>query len=472
LKCHENRNIRSATIAIASIQIFLLIPPIHAVPPVPDFTNITAYRLALESSSDPQSKAILCELANAPKELAIAKKAAISAGILLTPRTENFTPSSNAYYLYSKWENLSSHRQMSYPYYADPLTLRMIYTPAEISKVEKIENESSDDDALMMAALQKPYFFDPDRSHYKFYLPWRSLRAAARELSTKATLLALRSRWMDATKMQVKGFSIQKQTLSEPSVIPSMVAEAVEGITIRGLQDILDRSVPNMKIDSLIETQISHASQQRSLKRTLRGDPIFVMGPIDYSRSQMLGGPVTVQNENIYSHEDEVFYNEIFDLVEARYLNSLQRAIDVSCEPSLQRSRDLERCDEASANELERIPNDPTMIFLDGITGLDAALGKHEDFTECIEQETLAAASVLSIDASTGQFPSHLPGQFIDPFSGKQLIYKRESNGFLIYSVGPTGHFDGNPSHSDDGWESWFRYPAPPPIPVPQDMLQ
>ena len=77
---------------------------------------------------------------------------------------------------------------------------------------------------------------------------------------------------------------------------------------------------------------------------------------------------------------------------------------------------------------------------------------------------TLAAASLLAEKAKTGVYPNRLPQEFMDPYTDKLLIYRREGNaGFVVYSAGPTGHFDGGkPDVKVPGAESLFRYPAVP----------
>ena len=51
----------------------------------------------------------------------------------------------------------------------------------------------------------------------------------------------------------------------------------------------------------------------------------------------------------------------------------------------------------------------------------------------------------------------------MDPFTNRSLLYKREGTGFVVYSAGPTGRFDGGkPGVKVPGQESLFRYPVVP----------
>jgi len=85
-----------------------------------------------------------------------------------------------------------------------------------------------------------------------------------------------------------------------------------------------------------------------------------------------------------------------------------------------------------------------------------------------------AGAAMLAARVKTGAFPKTLPAGFTDPYTNKPLGYRREgTNGFLVYSVGPTGKFSGGilgewPTRN----QIVFRYPALPPRPLPADALK
>jgi hypothetical protein len=81
-----------------------------------------------------------------------------------------------------------------------------------------------------------------------------------------------------------------------------------------------------------------------------------------------------------------------------------------------------------------------------------------------------SAASVLMWKAQHGTFPRTLAEAVTpvptDPFDGKPLRYRQEGNGFVIYSVGATGKFDGGtPNKKLDVKEALFRYPLPAYVP-------
>jgi hypothetical protein len=77
-----------------------------------------------------------------------------------------------------------------------------------------------------------------------------------------------------------------------------------------------------------------------------------------------------------------------------------------------------------------------------------------------------AGCEVLLWRAKHGAWPRNLRECMArvpaDPFDGKPLRYRREGDGFVIYSVGETGRFDGGtPGVKPKPVESLFRWPKP-----------
>jgi hypothetical protein len=104
-----------------------------------------------------------------------------------------------------------------------------------------------------------------------------------------------------------------------------------------------------------------------------------------------------------------------------------------------------------------------TDIFMPVLGKID----QHGPRTRARETITCAAATLLAEKAGTGAYPGKLPQEFTDPFTNKPLGYRREGGGFVVYSAGPGGHFDGGrPGQKVPGQESLFRYPAVPAPPA------
>lgn len=77
-----------------------------------------------------------------------------------------------------------------------------------------------------------------------------------------------------------------------------------------------------------------------------------------------------------------------------------------------------------------------------------------------------SAAAIMAYRQKHGAFPAELSQAMAsiptDPFDGQTLRYRQEGNGFVVYSVGPTGKFDGGAANKrPNSNESVFRFPMP-----------
>ena len=117
-------------------------------------------------------------------------------------------------------------------------------------------------------------------------------------------------------------------------------------------------------------------------------------------------------------------------------------------------------------------PDVLTFLFADDLVPVFTKIDLNDTRTRAREAVTLAAAAVLAAKAQTGAFSATLPPHFSDPFTDKPLGCRLEGAGFVLYSAGPTGTFDGGePGEKISAQESVFRYPAAP-MPIPADMLK
>lgn len=81
----------------------------------------------------------------------------------------------------------------------------------------------------------------------------------------------------------------------------------------------------------------------------------------------------------------------------------------------------------------------------------------------------VGSSAVLAYTGRHGAFPHRLkqatPRPPLDPFGTGPLRYRREGDGFVVYSAGPDGNFDGSrPGARRVRDQAYFRYPA---IPLP-----
>lgn len=89
---------------------------------------------------------------------------------------------------------------------------------------------------------------------------------------------------------------------------------------------------------------------------------------------------------------------------------------------------------------------------------------RHPAYAAAAASAYRTAALVLAWKARHGAFPGNLASAVspmpADPFNGSPLRYRRERGGFVVYSVGPDGKFDGGtPGGRPPRSASLFRWP-------------
>jgi hypothetical protein len=316
--------------------------------------------------------------------------------------------------------------------------------------------------------------YDSSANIFDFQRFLAHFREAAREIETKSTLLALKGDWLGAIEMQANGFLVEKHAAQQPGIIGNLIALSVAGITTSGIQSLLTHAQPDASLCEAAVAAISGNQSEISFKRALQTDPPVILANFDEMLSAIKVGRVTNEKINTFSPADKNFFEDVIDAEEATYLNSVCSAVEVADEPPVARRASLAELLISTRSPYKQHPGDPIISSADegfDPTELAKNLAQKNDLLSAREQVLLAGAQVLAVKAKTGSFPAVLPGGFADPFTGKQLIYKLSGSGFVVYSVGPSGHFDGS-SPQGKGDDSAFTYPASLPVPVPQDLLQ
>lgn len=442
-------------------------------PPALDYTNVGAYMSALRQSKDPAAKAILKEIADGPAALARERARMRRAGIPLVALTPNVPVDQNAAPLYTQWR---SHH-VSLPNYAEVLSYRFQYTPEQLARVRKVFDDNREAMSLLHRAADKPVCVFPGNS----FKQYASLREAAREIKSESYLLAHDGRYADAIANEKHGFGIARQIGSRSTFIGYLVGAAMESITLSGMDDVLYLAGPNRDVDRKVLDAVRSARPVLSLKDALKGDVAGTLKAADALRKGspddfegMIAGSAddVPAKSRPFTPEERRFAVNILDAAEARYLATMRTMIADAGLPSAARRirfRELEKEWEARDKAM---PNDPVEAMASMLQSVFVKSADLDDRRIANEEVTMAAAALLAEKARTGRFPAALPGDFPDPFSGKPLVYRKEgSDGFVVYSVGADGKFDGgNPGDLRKGTNVVFRYPAPAPKPVPKDM--
>lgn len=299
------------------------------------------------------------------------------------------------------------------------------------------------------------------------------LREAARMLRLEARVLMLEGKTSEAVRIQALGYGVARHAAAEPTVIAYLVAEACAGIADAGFADLLRMSSPNEGISVAVRAAVQNAPSL-SLAWAFRGESLYAASAARLARQQ---GPRVYAE--IFSDEydeadqpwvppvrqltrkERAMYMDLVAAVEADNLRRLRGAMAAARKPF-----------PANRAELERVCSpldDPANPIADPSRRGFATFPDLANFgarAQTMRAVTSAGTAVLAHRARTGAWPETLAAAVspapTDPFSGKPVLYRRESDGFVVYSVGEDGAFTGGKPGEHHPLERFFRYPATP----------
>ena len=482
----------------------LLLPgtPGQAAAPPPDFSNLPAYLRALTASTDPAAKAIRREIADGPAALARERALCAKVGLptTLAQLNQPLPPASkNAAPLYVQWNALRHAEPLKLPRFAGstwPLSLHLAYTPAQEAEVRALFAARPDYTGLLDAAAARPRcVFATDWTKYpdiSLFTETSGLREVARTYEARSYLLSKEGRFADAVTMQARGFAVARQAAdSYPASVGFLVASAIDNITTDGMTGVLQLAGPNAAANAQVQTALA-AVPRFSFGDSMRGDGAITDGTLARLRRISPAKFVDVFYPDTPPSRNPAPAGAKFTPAEQRTINALCDAAEARTLAELRGLRSAARLPRAARNaafvrlfaEAKNTGGDPVrllsaavnpMVALANISGISGkTLGDRMDAVPARHGVLAAGAAVLAQKARTGGFPETLPGGFTDPYTGKPLGYRREgATGFVVYSVGRDGNYTGGVPGDRPKWEqAVFRYPAPPPRPLPADALK
>ena len=421
-------------------------------------------------------------LAAGPANLAREQAAARAAGIPLEAahlQRPLPPPSQNAAPLYVKLAKLLRNKPLLQPPYAEHMVATESYTPAQIAAVRELLVDRSDVTSLAHQAAARPqcvFVRDWNKGLSLEFPEYQRMRPAVRLLTAQSYLLARDGHYAQAVANQAQGFRMAEHIASDRILLAYLVGNASEAITLSGMQSILMLAGPNAAVDEDVKRAVTQSRPHLFLREALRDEPaamapVFTQLHAGQSRGVAWldaamkgltnGGKMPTPDSSVSAPAaEQKIVSDTIDGQQANYLADMRHLIAGMDGPEAARRSAFAAVMNPSAEDMKTgsraisftLMRDPQMLDDD------------EKRIHAREAVTLAAATLLAARAKAGAYPDRLPPGFLDPFSGKPLQYRREgADGFAVYSVGPTGHFDGGrPGQKPPGAESLFRYPVVP----------
>lgn len=416
-------------------------------------------------------------VAAGPANLAREEAAARQEGIPLTSAQLQRPlppPSQNAAPLYVKLTKLLHDKPLNLPKYAETLNAFQTYTPEQIAFVRRTLAERQDVMTLVHQAADRPqcvFGRDWNKGAKLEFPEYPRMREAARLIKDESYLLARDGHYEEAIVNQARGFRIAEHAASDHLLLAYLVGVACEAITLAGMQSIMTQAGPNAAVDASVRQAVDAKRPRLSLRAAMAGEAGFdcLQFP-KMHQAEKMGLPAVLKAAGLTADQAHLVQasgsrldpHGLVDAWEADYLRRMLMLVRASDQPLALRRGVFE----ASAKQTlpGSDPGEVGYVFGDILLPVFSKIDQNDTRTQARTAVMLAAAVILAQKAKTGAYPDKLPQEFIDPFTGRPLGYRREGDtGFAVYSAGPTGHFDGSqPGQKVPGQESLFRYPAVP----------
>jgi len=386
-------------------------------------------------------------------------------------------PSQNAAPLYVKLTKLLHDKPLGLPKYAEGMDAFHTYTPQQIASVRKTLAARRDVMTLVHQAADRPQcvFVRQWGRGPDLELPeYQKVREAARLIKTESYLLARDGLYPEAVANQTRGFRVAEHAASDHVLLAYLVGNADESITLSGMQSILALAGPNAAVDADVRQEVDAKRSRLSLRAAMAGETAFDCAVFPQMHSaegrgveaalSAAGFPSEISRSVKALGPDQRHLHFLIDAWQADFLGRMRPLVVACGQPP-----PLRRAGFVSVNEKLKRDGEGAdgmlYVFSSILMPVFSDIDQNDTRIKAREAVTLAAAALLAEKAKTGAYPNTLPSGFPDPYTGKPLLYRREGGGFVVYSAGPTGRFDGGkPGAKVPGQESLFRYPA---VPVP-----
>ncbi|BDI31881.1 hypothetical protein CCAX7_39320 [Capsulimonas corticalis] len=348
-------------------------------------------------------------------------------------------------------------------------------TPAEMAKREAFLRQNVSLLRLIHLAVAKPDCvvntnWDAPNPQDVRFPEIASMREAARMIQNESLLMASEGRVAEAIQNQALGFRIADHCATVKRSSAYIIANAVNSITFEGMRNILEFHGDNPATANAVRLAIQRSAHTPDLSATLRAETIVGYSTIEYFRTASVKDFQTLANHYVITSQDVATLSLI-----RQNTNSWNAYLDFFETGLLQRDRaDIASADlplplsyaqisqHAAAFEKRKEAATPMANVLD----LDTAnLASWRSQSVGMMDVLETSANILIWKSQHGAFPATLSAIGVtplDPYSGKPFGYRREGAGFVLYSVGKDGTFDGGtPQVKPKDHSPIFRYPAP-----------
>jgi len=397
-----------------------------------------------------------------------AKASAKKEGLPITPANlaQPAVPNSeNAAPVYRQLTKLLTAKPISSDNIVARVTGKRMPDAAQIAQIRTELKARTDVLALVHKAAARPKCnFDRDYSlGPKLMFPeYAKMRAAIRTLSAESAVLLADGKPFDAIKNQTLGFNIARHAATDSFVIAHLVAIGLDAITLHGIEKILYAEGDRPGVAAAVEKSIAANWHPHKYRQALGGEAVMfcvVLKGLHEKGMSYDADIASAYKKAQQKFSDTPEWEPFIDANGAFLIDVVRGAVKAGDRPYPEALPFLQKL-------ITAIQNDTTSTHLLAnilIPVYSQALAKYAS-DEAKVNVVRCAASVLSWRQVHGSLPKSLAEAMLkvprDPYDGKPLRYRLVGSGFVVYSVGPTGKFDGGtPDKKPNAQEGYFEYP-------------
>ncbi len=367
----------------------------------------------------------------------------------------------------SKWEDVPEEKKQE--------VIELILHNPDFAKMYQLLEKAS---KMKCIFIKKEDYQNPSRQLTHL----NQLRYCARILAAKAKIEKEQGEMDKALNTCLTTLRIGDSLSNEPTLISQLVRIAMDGIALNSLEEVISGEITEGKSNDSYQSLLKETQTERKTNITnfaLKGELVCGNLPF-FSRYKKLGEKVFELTEeekkteelqgadfvkqikdekqelkNIYLNSGCKTPEEFFEKQEISFLRTVLIVIPLTEKPYWQVNKELEKIDKDIKNlpdneifSKSTLPAIVRVYMLEART--DAQLGAAEIAIANKIYKTKHGEYVESLSQLS---PEILPTTPLDPFTGKDYIYKKKEKGFIVYSLGENLKDDGGISQKQTGWK-------------------
>ena len=272
----------------------------------------------------------------------------------------------------------------------------------------------------------------------KILLPHLSeLRDCVRLSAAKAKTEAESGQVEKALSISLTGLRIGKSLANEPFLISQLVRIAIDSIALSRLEEILNKGEGNTDLYQALLYEMEEERKRNIVAYSLKGEMVI------FGMPGMLRERESAREASKFFKK---FINEYWDEEVSVYIKSMSKLIPLCAKPYWDAGKKVKEVVE----EVKSLPPRRAFLAKNVISTVPRAYSQEAKLDAHLGAAEIAVANRIHrkkhgkyVNSLEQLSPEILPVLPLDPFTGKDYIYKKKDKGFIVYSLGKNLRDDG-----------------------------